>query len=115
MTTATVAATIAMIARTTYHRYAMGMSSRSFFILVFMVLLSHYTPGLELSGARGDTSASRTDPCEKIAGIFKLLGIERQSKCAYPRRISITPNPTQTTAITRNAGTYSDPSHATYA
>src|ERR1700722_1318612 len=36
-------------------------------------------------------------------------------RCAYPRRISITPNPTQTTAVIRNVGTYSEPSHAMYA
>jgi hypothetical protein len=41
-------------------------------------------PRLELSGERGDTSASHTGPCEKIAVIFRLLEIERQSEMRPP-------------------------------
>ena len=64
MTRTTAATPIAMIARTTYHRYAIGMSSRPPFICFFMLL-----PSLAIA-----------DKDEKAAIIFNPLKTETQSE-----------------------------------
>ena len=63
----------------------------------------------------GNPSASHTRPCDKIVVIFKPLKLENGQRCAHPRRTSVTPNPRHTTAVIRNVGIYSDPSHAMHA
>ena len=78
-------------------------------------LLSHYPWRLELSGC-GQIHRHTHRSLREDRSNLQVAGNRKDSqRCAYPRRISITPNPTQTTAVTRNVGTYSDPSHAMYA
>jgi hypothetical protein len=83
---------IAMIARAEVCHWDV---SRVGFILVFIL-----RPPLPASGD------------ERIAIVRGPLKTESGQRCAHPRRISVTPNPTHTIAVTRNVGTYSDPSHA---
>ena|SRR5260370_6626004 len=87
-----------MIARTTYHRFAIGMSSRSPFILVFHAASPPWRLRTKTRRLRNHFQPAETETQSEMrpSSAYEHYAQTEAHGCCYP-----------------HAGTYSDPNHST--